>query len=247
MAFKVYPIGSKSGFSEESSLDSEKARQITSLGTRMTDFIVSPFNDGDFSLTTSTSSFDVDVAPGEAFMGGHFVGSDSTVTVTVNSSVTSEIFLVVDDAKTDNAAIVAQDKPDSDPTGQYVTKLHEVTSDGSGVTGTTDFRKYTPFPNQSPQESITGLKDTGQGTPDPPSISIASSGTRSVSVTYDTPYQVNVFSVVASLDTISDTQANLGWIHTMNSSLTGFDIKAKVIDAGGSGSTAEFAWLARGQ
>jgi len=165
MAFTVYPVGADSGFSEESAINSDRDRLVAALGGRMATFVVDPFTGGDFSLTTSTSSYDVDVAAGDAFAGGHLVRSDSTVTVTVNASVTSEIFLVVADAESGNAAIKAQDKATADPSGAYVVKLHEVTSDGSGVTGTADFRPFVPFRQDSPVNAITGQQEafvTGQ-------------------------------------------------------------------------------------
>lgn len=245
MAFDVYPAGSATGFSEESELSSETDRLIASLGGRMADFVVLPFSQGHFDVTTSGSSYDVDVAAGQAFLGGHYVTMDAATTVTVDGSATNELFLVVDDSLTGNAA-VQYTSDGSTPSGQYVMKLWEATTDGSGVTGTTDARPYVAFPNQDPQESVTGLKDTTQGTPTNPSVPTDSTGIFTVDVTYDRPFQTNVFSTLATLDDLTDTAADLGWIRTSNSTLDGFTIEVKVTKTGAGGSTATFNWLAQG-
>ena len=245
MAFSVYPVGANTGFSEESALDSEKDRLIAALGGRMADFVVLPFSQGHFDLTTSGSSYDVDVAAGDAFMGGHLTRMDATETVTVDASATNELFLVVDDAEADNAAI-QYTSDGTTPSGQYVLKLWDVTTDGSGVTGTTDRRRYVPFPNQDPRESITGLKDTSQGNPASPSVGTDSTGIKTVTVTFDNPFQSEVFSVVASLDSVSDTAVNIGWIKTNNVTVDGFDIDVKVTKSGASSSTATLDWIAQG-
>jgi len=245
MAFTVHPVGSASGFTEESELDSELHRLLHAFGGRMSDFVILPFSQNHFDLT-NPSGLDAQIATGDAMTGGHLTRMDAAETRTLTASTTSEVFLVVDDAKTGNADIVAQDKATADPTGQYVVKLWEATTDGSTITGTTDFRPYVPFPNEDPQESVTGVKDTPQGTPNPPSVSTDSTGIKTVSVTFDRPYRVEVFDVVASLSNVTDTAVNLGWVKTSNITLTGFDIDVKVTKSGASGSTADMAWNARG-
>lgn len=211
----------------------------------MADFVVTPFDGDDFDLTTSSSSYDVDVDAGDAFVNGHFVQSDSTETITVDGDSTNEVFLVVDDNKSDNAAI-EYTSDGSEPSGQYVVKLHEVTTDGSGVTDTTDFRPYVPFPNEDPKESVTGSKATPQGSPDPPTVSTEDTTVETVSVTFDNPYRNEVFDVVASLGDLTDTGANIGWIKTANVTVDGLDIDVKVTKSGESGSEAELAWRATG-
>lgn len=241
MAFTVYPIGSDSGFSEESAINSEQDRLVAALGGRMATFVVDPFTGSDFGLTTSTSNYDVDVAAGDAFTGGHFFRSDSTETVTVNASVTSEIFLVVADSESDNAAFVAQDKPTTDPTGQYVVKLHEVTSDGSGVTGTTDFRPFVPFRQDSPVNAITGQQEgtvTGQA--------IDSTGDFTTNVTFPQAYQTGVDSVTVYIDSLSDNTARVVNMHATGVSTTGFTLHYSVDTAGGSSATADFGYSANG-
>jgi len=245
MAFSVYPVGANTGFSEESELDSEQSRLIAALGGRMSNFVVLPFSQNHFNLT-NPSGLDAEIAAGDAFTGGHYVSMDAAETRTLSASTTSEIFLVVDDAEADNAAIVAQDAATADPTGQYVLKLWEATTDGSTITGQSDFRPYVPFPNQGPRESVTGLKDTTQGSPASPSVGTDSTGIKTVSVSFDNPFRSNVFSVVASLDSVSDTAVNIGWIKTNNVTVDGFDIDVKVTKSGASSSTATLDWIAQG-
>lgn len=242
MAFTVYPVGSNSGFSEESELDSELHRLMHALGGRMNDFVVDPYSGGDFDITTSASSFDVDIAAGEAFTGGHLVDSDATETRTLNASVTSEIFLVVDDTETDNANIVAQDQGDADPTGQFVMKLWEATTDGSGVTGTTDFRPYVAFREDVVETSITGRK-TGEFT----GASVESTGVFTVSVTFTHPYVVAADSVVVSLNGLTDTGVSFGFIRAKNITTSGFDIEYHIDQSGAAGSTCDFNWVAHGE
>jgi hypothetical protein len=241
MAFTVYPIGSASGFSEESELDSELHRLLHAFGGRMSDFIVDPFTNGHFDITTSTSSYDVDIAAGDAFTGGHLTRSTSTVTLTVDASTTNEVFLVVNDAKTGNASIEST-SDGTTPSGQYVLKLWEVTTDGSGVTGTTDFRRYVPFHVHEADQSITGLKTGTTGT-----VDISSTGVKTVSYTFAYSYQDHIDSVIATLNSLTDTAANFGYIRTKNVTVDGFDVEAKVSKSGGSGSTADFHFNANGQ
>ena len=242
MAFSVYPAGANTGFSEETSLDSERDRLVASLGGRMATFVVDPFTGGDFSLTTSASSYDVDVAAGDAFVGGHFVRSDSTVTVTVNASVTSEIFLVVRDVEAGNAIIVAQDAATADPSGQYVVKLHEVTSDGSGVTGTTDFRPFVPFRQDSPVNAITGQQQgtvTGQA--------IDATGDFTTSVSFPQSYQQGVDSVNAYIDSMTDATARVVNVRAESVTVDGFTLHYSVTTAGAGGATADFGFTANGE
>jgi hypothetical protein len=242
MAFTVYPVGADSGFSAESAISSERDRLVAALGGRMATFVVDPFAGGDFSLTTSTSSFDVDVAAGTAFVGGHYVESNSTVTVTVNASVTSEIFLVVDDAEPDDASIIAQDSGTSDPTGQYVVKLHEVTSDGSGVTGTTDFRPFVPYRQDAPVNAVTGQQQatvTGQA--------IDSTGVFTTSVSFPHGYQTAADAVEVWLDSVTDTSVEFGFMNATNVTASGFDLQYSVVTAAAGGATADFGYTANGE
>lgn len=242
MAFTVYPVGANSGFSEESNLDSEFFRAIHNLGGRMANFVVSPFTNNHFNATNPTGT-DIQIAAGDAFVGGHFVQMDSAVTRTLNTSVTSEIFLVVDDAKSNNAAIVAQDKSTTDPSGQYVIKLWEATTDSSTITGTTDFRDYVPFRDgNSVLDSITGKKSGNSGT-----IAVDTTGVKTVSVSFTHAYQTAVDDVQATLNSLGDTAVTFGFIRVKNVSTTGFTIEAYVTTAGASGTTADFNWTAYGK
>lgn len=96
-----------------------------------------------FSLSTSVSSLDVTVAPGEAFVGGWCVRDVST-TLTLGANTTSEIVVGWDpDAVYDPDTDADRDAADEtivdlapNVESQYPTVVvHEVTTDASGVTG----------------------------------------------------------------------------------------------------------------
>lgn len=241
MAFDVYPVGANSGFGEESSIDSEKDRSIVALGGRLADFVVSPFADGDFDITTSGSSLDVDVAPGEAFLGGHRVVSDATTTLTLDASSTNYIWLVVRDAATGNA-VIEYNTDGSTPSGLYAIELWEAVTDSSGVTGTTDRRPYVPFPDDADADGITGRKT---GTTGP--VSVASTGEQTVDVTFANPYRFSLDRVLVSLETLDDTAVNFGWEKVESKTADGFTVRVKITKAGASGSEATFAWTAYGE
>jgi len=95
-----------------------------------------------FALTTSASSFDVTVAPGEGFIGGWFC-RDRATTLTLPANTTVDIVVGFNDqaifdpntdADRDDAdeaiVAIAQNTSDDLPT----TVAHRVTTDGSGVT-----------------------------------------------------------------------------------------------------------------
>lgn len=248
MAIDAYPVGSDSGFSEESAINSERDRLIAALGGRMSNFIVDPFNSfgngSHFGESHSGSSLDITIDPsgvGKAFMGGHLVVNDAAITITLNASSTNEIFLVVRDSATGNAEVVYT-SDGTTPSGMYVMKIWEAVTDTSGVTSTTDFRRYIPFEDDNAGDNITGRKSGMSGT-----ISIASTGVKVVSVAFTNDYVVQIDTALATLNSLTDTAANLGWIRTKNLTTSGFDIEAKVTKSGGSGTTADFNWNAYGK
>lgn len=243
MAFTVHPVGANSGFSEESELDSELHRLLHSFGDRMATFVVSPFTNNHFNLTNPTGT-DAQIAAGDAMVGGHLVRMDSAVTKTLNTSVTSEIFLVVDDAKSNNAAIVAQDKATTDPSGQYVVKLWEATTDSTTITGTTDFRPYVPFrDNADDAGAITGKK-TGTV-----QLSIDATGVVTKTVSFAEPYRTALDDVQLTMEDIGDTGAEMAYqrVPSTSKSTTGFDVEIRVATAGASGTTVTYRWTANGK
>lgn len=247
MAIEAYPVGTDSGFSEESDINSERDRLVQQHGGRLSDHIADPFTGGHFDESHSGSSLDITIdtgGDGKAFMAGHLVVNDASITKTLNASVTSEIFLVVRDSPTGNAEIVAQDQATADPTGVAVMKIWEATTDSSGVTGTTDFREYVPFREDQANRNITGRKAGTSGT-----IAIDSTGVKTVSVTFSNAYQNAVDQANAWLNVLGDTAAEFGFIRVdpTTISATGFTIEAKVTAAGGSGTTADFDWEAYGK
>jgi len=246
MAIEAYPVGANSGFSEESAIDSERDRLISGAGGRMSDYIVDPFTAGHFDESHSGSSLDIDIdigASGTALMGGHLVVNDATITLTLDGSSTNEIYLVVRDSASGNAEVVATSSG-ATPTGQYVLKLWEATTDSSGVTATTDFRAYVPYRDDQPNRNITGRKAGTSAT-----VAIDSTGVKTVSVTFTHAYQNAVDQANAHLNALGDTGAEFGYIRVDPSSITssGFTIEATVTAAGASGSTADFDWNAYGK
>lgn len=243
MAFTVHPVGSASGFSEESALDSELHRLMHALGGRMADFVVSPFTDGDFDITTSSTSLTVDIAPGEAFFGGHFVQSDATESLTLDASTTNEIFLIVDDAETGNAAVTFT-SDGSTPTAQYVMKIWQVDTGTGGVNSASDYRDYVPFrENADDADNLTGKK-TGTV-----SLAIDSTGVASKTVSFTNPYQTALDDVHLTMEDIGDTGAELAYQRVPSSSkgTGGFDVEINVVTAGASGTTVTFRWTANGK
>jgi len=244
MAFDVYPVGGNSGFSEESAIDSAKDRDVAALGGRMADFVVDPFDgtNTDFGITTSGSSLDVDVDPGSAFMSGHKVVSDATVTLTLDASTTNYIWLVVRDAATGNA-IIEYNTTGSAPSGLYAIELWRVSTDSSGVTGTTDRRPYTPFRDgATTQDSVTGRKFGESGT-----VAVDSTGVKTVSVSFTEPYRTALDTVGLELNQLDDTAVVFGFVRAINRTPSGFDIQVRVDKAGASGSQATFDWETQGK
>lgn len=245
MAIEAYPVGGDSGFSEQSAINSERDRLIAALGGRMSDFIVDPFAGGHFDISTSGSSYDVDIdtgASGKAFLGGHLVENDSTITLTLDGSSTNEIFLIVADAESGNAGVVFT-SDGSTPSGQYVMKIWEATTDGSGVTGTTDFRKYTPFQDgAATEDSVTGRKSGTSGT-----VDISSTGLQTVDVTFDNPYRESLDQVIVQVADLTDNTAGFGFWRAVNRTTDGFTIEVDVDKSGGSGETCTFDWITQGK
>jgi len=246
MAIEAYPTGANTGFSEESSIDSERDRLIASLGDRMSDFVAQPFTSGHFDESHSGSSLDIDIdtgASGIAFLGGHLVVNDSTITLTLDASSTNEIFIVVRDGAAGNAEVTFT-SDGTTPGGQYVMKIWEATTDSSGVTGTTDYREYVSFREDQTARNITGRKAGTSGT-----IAIDSTGVKTVSVSYSNAYQTAADQANAWLNALGDTEAEFGFIRVdpTTISTTGFTIEAKVTAAGASGTTADFTWEAYGK
>jgi len=246
MAIEAYPVGSNSGFNEESAIDSERDRLISGMGDRMADFVADPFTGGHFDESHSGSSLDIDIdtgASGLAFMGGHLVENDSTITLSLDASSTNEIFLVVRDGATGNAEVKFT-SDGSTPSGKYVMKIWEATTDSSGVTGTTDFREYIPYRDDQVNRSITGRKSGTSGTVNTDAVAVVT-----VSVTFQNPYQNSVDQASAHLKSLSDNTVEFGWIRVDPTSIdtTGFTIEARVTAAAGSGATADFTWEAYGK
>jgi hypothetical protein len=95
-----------------------------------------------FSLTTSATSLDVTVSPGEAFVSG-WVCRDVDTTLTLPANATTDIVVGFDpdaifdptvDADRDAADETVVDIPANVDATTPTTVVHQVTTDGSGVT-----------------------------------------------------------------------------------------------------------------
>lgn len=92
-----------------------------------------------FASTTSTSSFDVDIDTGEAFVEGKYIATDTTTTVTVASSTQGQtIYVGSNDADT-NTVTIGLDGDFSSPYSRI--PLFDIATDTNGVTSTTDRRR----------------------------------------------------------------------------------------------------------
>lgn len=91
-----------------------------------------------FEITTSSSSLDATIDPGEAFVEGSYVARDTTTTVSIASNSTETVYVGWDDGAT-NATIIgtADDFSIRDPK----IAIFDVTTDGSGVTSISDRRE----------------------------------------------------------------------------------------------------------
>ena len=74
-------------------------------------------------------------------------------------------------------------------------------------------------------------------------IDISALGTKTQAVTFDMPFRTTP-NVIVCLQDISDTTAEILNVEAQNITTTGFNCRAKVITAGGGGSTARFSWFA---
>lgn len=94
---------------------------------------------GGFAVVSSpSSSFDVDIDTGEALVGGRYVARDTQTTVTLPSNSTTTIVVGVNQQTRDGVVVDTSGTPDIE------LALADVTTDGSGVTGTTDRRVEGP-------------------------------------------------------------------------------------------------------
>jgi len=247
MALESYPVGSASGFSEESDISSELDRLIYALGERQASFVVDPFAGGDFDESHSGSSLTITIdtgGTGRAFLGGHYVQNDgNSIDLSLDPSATNEIFVRAADQPISNADVTFT-SDGTTPTGQQVMKIWEATTDSSGVTGTTDFRPYIPYRGSGVNDAITGRKQGVSGT-----ITTDTTGVKTTSVSFTNPYIAALDSAKAWLHSLSDTAAIIDNIRVQpgSYSTTGFTIEANVTTAGASGATADFRWEAYGE
>lgn len=240
MAFDVYPAGSASGFAEEAAYNSDKDRDVYSLGGRLADHVVDPVG-GDFGITTSGSSLDVDVAPGTAFVNGHRVVSDATVTLTLDASSTNYIWLVVRDSESGNA-IIEYNTSGGAPSGLYALKLWEADTDSSGVTATRDYRPPTAY---AADQVATAADSIADQTSDQP---VDATGVQTFTVTLPAPFPTALDHVELTLAKLTDTGVAFDFVRVPPSNMArdSFQVEYDVATAGASGTVANWFYTARG-
>lgn len=94
-----------------------------------------------FQESHNSSSFDVTIDPGEAFVFGAWVVKDTATTVTLNSSTNNQTVYVGWEEDTSDTVFIGTDS-DVSGSGEYYERipLWEFDTDGSGVTSVEDYR-----------------------------------------------------------------------------------------------------------
>jgi hypothetical protein len=93
---------------------------------------------GTFDVTSSATSLDVTVGPGEAVVGGSYLATDESFTVTLPPSTTTTVLLAVQDGVADS--ILVGDVTSLDPDDSR-TALFDITTDSNGTTDVVDRRQ----------------------------------------------------------------------------------------------------------
>jgi len=117
-----------------------RADEATELATESA---ISEGNLNAFFESHSSSSFDVTIDPGEAFIFGSWVATDNTTTVTLASSTNNQTVYVGWNRDASEDVIVGLDSAFSTTTGNVDQRipLWEFDTDGSGVTAVRDRRR----------------------------------------------------------------------------------------------------------
>jgi len=239
MTIATYPTGTETGFTESTALNSERDRLLNSLGDRQLSFVSRPFSQSDYNVS-GAGSLDVDIAAGVAFVSGHLVINDATITKTLDDNATNDVYIIVDDAETDNAAI-SYETGGSTPTAKYSMQIATVTTSSGTIDSTTDERPYVPYRENSTNDSITGRKSGVSGDMD-----VATTGVKTVSVSFSNQYRNNADNAQVTLQNLDNTSVEFGYIRVTSLSTSGFTIEANVVTSGSSGDVANFYWEAYG-
>ena len=95
-----------------------------------------------FAETSSSSSFDVNIDGGEAFVFGSWLAIDTVTTVTLTSGTSGQIVYVGWNKDSNDDVIIGLNSAFEDATGDTDERipLYEYDTDGSGVTNVTDRR-----------------------------------------------------------------------------------------------------------
>jgi hypothetical protein len=118
---------------------------VTRPGTRLVedsegDLPTGPL--GTFDQTSSASSLSVTIGPGEALVGGAYLATDESFSVTLPASTTTTVLLAIKDGLPDT--ILVDEVSNLDPDDPR-TALFDFTTDSAGVVNVVDRRQIGPL------------------------------------------------------------------------------------------------------
>lgn len=111
-----------------------------------------------FQESHSSSSFDVDIDTGEAFVGGRWMARDTTTTVTLASGTNNQTVYAGWESSAANSVVIGLDSAFSSSDDGRRTPIWEFDTDGSGVTTATQVHDTEPIhPHASDSDSLAGV------------------------------------------------------------------------------------------
>lgn len=111
-----------------------------------------------FTESHSSSSYDVTVDTGEAFVGGRWMARDTTTTVTVASSTNNQTIYAGWESSVGDSVVIGLDSAFSSTDDGRREPIYEVNSDGSGVTGVTTLYDNEPIhPHAANADALNGV------------------------------------------------------------------------------------------
>ncbi len=111
-----------------------------------------------FAESHSASSFDVTIDTGEAFVGGRWMGKDTTTTVTLASSTSNQTVYAGWESSTANSVVIGLDSAFSSTDDGRRTPIWEFNTDGSGVTSSSRVHDTDPIhPHAADADALAGV------------------------------------------------------------------------------------------
>ena len=227
--------GSREGFI----VDANLAGNPTEISVQDPDINESNFNN--FGETSSTTSLDVDIAGGEAFVFGAWIAIDTVSTVTLPASSTTTVYVGWNKDGTDDV-IIGTPSAFSSASGDADQKipLFEFVTDSTGVTSVTDQRNYVQLDadtlqGQTASDLAVDISDSGSTVVnDVIDINFGNN----VSVTDDGDGTVTVTGATQYTDSDAVSAVNAETTLTVNitgsaDTVDGFEIQKNGSDGGG--------------